>query len=300
MTREEPSTPDGRPAWTTVWATGQRPAALQRRERYTPGSVDHPAKMLPATAAHAITAYTRPGQWVLDPMCGIGTTLIEAAHTGRNGLGIELEPAWADIARTNLAHAADQNAAGSGEVHTGDARTLPKTLAEQGWAGRASLLLTSPPYGSMTHGRVRTRRDGAGKVDKWAHRYSPTPEAAQLAYQKHDDLLDSVTRMLAAARALLEPGARVVVTVRPFRLRGRLIDFPGQVTRAARRAGLQPRERCVALLCGIREGRLISRASFFQMVETTRLRRSGLPVGVTAHEDVLILANPAPAAEERQ
>ena len=33
-------------------------------------SVAHPAKMLPAVAAHAIATYTRPGDLVLDPMCG--------------------------------------------------------------------------------------------------------------------------------------------------------------------------------------------------------------------------------------
>ncbi|MUL41625.1 hypothetical protein FZ103_10625 [Streptomonospora sp. PA3] len=283
------------PGRSSVWATGNRPAALQRRGRYNPTSVDHPAKMLPAIAAHAITAYTRAGEWVLDPMCGIGTTLVEAAHTGRHALGIELEPSWAEIARTNLELAARHGAPGTARVHTGDARDLPARLAEQGWAGRAALLVTSPPYGAMTHGRVRTRRDGAGKVDKWSHRYSPVPEAAQLAYQKPAVLLESFTRILAAARVLLRPGARVVITTRPYRLRGRLVDFPGQVTRAAEAAGLVAVERCVALLCGIREGRLVSRASFFQMVETSRLRREGWPVAVIAHEDVLVLANPESA-----
>jgi modification methylase len=33
-------------------------------------------------AAHAIRTYTRPGDLVLDPMCGIGTTI----HLGRSAL----------------------------------------------------------------------------------------------------------------------------------------------------------------------------------------------------------------------
>ncbi|GAA4950971.1 hypothetical protein GCM10023224_39260 [Streptomonospora halophila] len=289
--------PNPAPERVSVWASGQRPAALQRRGRYTPSSVDHPAKMLPAIAAHAVQTYTRPGEWVLDPMCGIGTSLVEAAHAGRHGLGLELEETWAEITRTNLELAAAHGAQGSGRVHTGDARVLPAVLAEQGWAGRARLLVTSPPYGSMTHGRVRTRRDGAGKVDKWSHRYSSAPEAAQLAYQKPDRLLESFTRILAASRVLLAPDAHVVVTARPFRLRGRLVDFPGQVAQAAQAAGLEPVERCVALLCGIREDRLVTRASFFQMVETRRLREQGLPVSVIAHEDVLVLAAGETAGE---
>jgi Cu2+-exporting ATPase len=45
----------------SVWATGQATPAVQRRGRYAPESMTHPAKMLPAVAAHAITTYTQPG-----------------------------------------------------------------------------------------------------------------------------------------------------------------------------------------------------------------------------------------------
>ncbi|MEY8043693.1 TRM11 family methyltransferase, partial [Saccharopolyspora cebuensis] len=75
----------------------------QRKHRYTPESTAHPAKMLPAVAAHAIRHYTRPGDLVLDPMCGIGTTLVEALHTGRHALGVEYEPHWVHLARDNVA-----------------------------------------------------------------------------------------------------------------------------------------------------------------------------------------------------
>ena len=78
-----------------MWATAQRDARTQRRGRYLPASTAHPAKMLPAIAATAITRYTQPGDLVADPMCGIGTTLVEAVHLGRDGLGIEYEPRWA-------------------------------------------------------------------------------------------------------------------------------------------------------------------------------------------------------------
>ena len=54
--------------------------------------------MLPAIAAHAITAYTQPGDLVLDPMCGIGTTLVEAAHLGRDAAGVDFEGRWSQLA----------------------------------------------------------------------------------------------------------------------------------------------------------------------------------------------------------
>jgi len=47
------------------------------------------------------TDETRPGI-VLDPMCGAGSTLIEAKRLGRNYIGIEINPDYAEIARKRL------------------------------------------------------------------------------------------------------------------------------------------------------------------------------------------------------
>ncbi len=67
----------------TVWPCAQRSAQCQRRGRFVPESNRHPAKMLPELARRAISAYSDPGDVVLDPMCGIGTTVVEASHLDR-------------------------------------------------------------------------------------------------------------------------------------------------------------------------------------------------------------------------
>src|SRR5919201_2033770 len=112
----------------SVWPTAQRDARTQRRGRYLPESVAHPAKMLPGIAATAIARYTEPGDLVADPMCGIGTTLVEAVHLGRDGLGVEYEERWAAVAAANIAHARRQGATGTAEVIRGDARLLSRLL----------------------------------------------------------------------------------------------------------------------------------------------------------------------------
>lgn len=42
--------------------------------------------------------FTNPGQTILDPFMGSGTTLVAAALTGRKGIGIEKNPAYFDMA----------------------------------------------------------------------------------------------------------------------------------------------------------------------------------------------------------
>jgi tRNA G10 N-methylase Trm11 len=76
--------------------------------------------MLPALARRAVEAYSEPGDLVVDPMCGIGTTLVEASDLGRRAVGVELEARWAKVASTNLDH-----------VHAGrPTRSLPKATPE--------------------------------------------------------------------------------------------------------------------------------------------------------------------------
>jgi len=132
--------------------------------------------MLPAIAATAITRYTRPGDLVADPMCSIGTTLVEAIHLGRDGIGIEYEDRWAAIAAANINWARPQGAAGTGQVICGDARQLP-ALLPPGTAGKAALVVTSPPYGPSVHGQVRAeqRHGSRGGVEKYDNRYSHDP-----------------------------------------------------------------------------------------------------------------------------
>jgi modification methylase len=96
----------------SVWPVAQKPARVQRSGRYRPESNAHPGKMLPELARTIIGCYSEPGQLVLDPMCGIGTTLVEAVHLDRRALGVELEPRWAALAAGNVLHAETQGARG--------------------------------------------------------------------------------------------------------------------------------------------------------------------------------------------
>ncbi|WP_301177923.1 TRM11 family SAM-dependent methyltransferase [Actinomadura geliboluensis] len=269
----------------SVLATGQRPSRLQRDGRYTPESIRHPGKMLPAIAATVIEAFTRPGDLVIDPMCGIGTTLVEAIHLGRDAAGVEYEPDFVHLTVGNLRHAHAQGATGTPQLVCGDARNIATLY--RALEGRAALVLTSPPYGSHTHGHIRSGRDnGGGKIDKRHHRYST--DRGNLAHQPLPGLLDAFGHILASSATLLRPGGVIAITVRPIRVKGQLIDLPGQVIDTAQRHGLALVGRYVALLAGLRDGGLVNRASFFQMLETRRARDRGIPACATAHEDLLL------------
>ncbi|MFQ5987203.1 MAG: TRM11 family SAM-dependent methyltransferase [Thermoplasmata archaeon] len=72
--------------------------------------------------ANLLARHTQPGDWVVDPMAGSGTTLDVARRMGRRVLGFDLAPRRQDI-------------------HPADAQHLPVP------AGFAQLMFVDPPYG---------------------------------------------------------------------------------------------------------------------------------------------------------
>jgi DNA modification methylase len=51
-----------------------------------------PAKFFPELPRYLIQHYSRPGQRVLDPMCGSGTVVLEAMLANRIAIGIDIDP----------------------------------------------------------------------------------------------------------------------------------------------------------------------------------------------------------------
>jgi modification methylase len=266
----------------SVWPTAQRTARAQRAGRYLEVSGVHPAKMLPAIAARAVATYTQPGDYVVDPMCGVGTTLVEAVHQGRDAIGIEYEPRWAELAEANLTLARTQGATGHGEVICGDGRSIA-SLIDPAVHGLVALVLTSPPYGPSLHGRV-TATPGRG-VRKAHDRYSTDP--ANLAHVGLAGLLDAMRTLLHGAAQVIRPNGVVAMTVRPWWRDGQLIDLPGALVGVGEEAGLVLFERNVALLAALREDDLVPRSSFFALEQVRKARKRGVARSVTAHEDLL-------------
>ncbi len=86
-----------------------------------------------ALAESVIGHSSQPGDLVLDPFAGYGTTVAVAERMGRRAIGIELIPEHLEIAR--------ERTAGRGQLILGDARDVARLIR-----GPVDLVLTSPPY----------------------------------------------------------------------------------------------------------------------------------------------------------
>ncbi len=83
-----------------------------------------------------INRYSAPGDWVLDPFCGFGTTLVAAQRLGRQAIGVEKDTNRASFAAGRVTPPSRVINENIRRIRSHD---LPPF----------QLLFTSPPYGSF-------------------------------------------------------------------------------------------------------------------------------------------------------
>lgn len=182
--------------------------------------VRHPAKFPETLAADFITFFTKRGETVLDPMVGTGSTLVACLRTGRHGIGIELNPAYAEIARRAVGD--EREALGSeadhlrAEVITADAATLATIDLPP-----IDYLLTSPPYWDMLRARGAETQRGRRLSDDLDVFYSD--DSADLGnIADYEEFLARLVAIYGAARDRLRPGAYLTVIVKNIKKGGRV------------------------------------------------------------------------------
>jgi modification methylase len=83
--------------WTIPLCTGQE------RIKGVDGKKLHPTQKPEALLARVVLASSRPGDLVLDPFCGTGTTGAIAKRLGRQFIGVERDQAYAQAAEKRIA-----------------------------------------------------------------------------------------------------------------------------------------------------------------------------------------------------
>jgi modification methylase len=293
-----------------VWPCAQRTSQWQRYKRYLPESNRHPGKMLPALARRAIESYSEPGDLVVDPMCGIGTTLVEASDLGRRVVGVELETRWARLASANLDHVhGERHSRSLAFVAEGDARELARVLTVQARrllerehrrarpiaSGAVDLILTSPPYAcevadlNEVSGPEPLRRDDTTNYSR---------DRRNLGHARGDSYLAAMSDIYRACAAVLKPGGFMVCVTKDMRSGGggALRNLSGETIVLCEDVGLLYWQRVIGLLATVRDDELVMRPSFWQTLHARRRRAKGDRTQVVAHEDVLVFRKPLQAA----
>lgn len=214
---------DGR-EWTrssiSVWS--------DLRKSAPEAALKHPAAFPLQLAERVIAAFTPgPGSVVLDPFAGSGTTLAAACRLGRQGIGLEIYPAFAELFSKRLESECPPGDSMPGpppRLIIDDAVNAGLHLGE----GEADLVLTSPPYWD-----VMLSRRSADRQESRPYGDSPADLGRIAGYREYLEKLGSI---FGSMRRCLKPEGYCAVVVMDLRKGSRFfplhMDLSAEMVRA--------------------------------------------------------------------
>jgi DNA modification methylase len=180
------------------------------------GVLRHPAKFPETLAQEFIEFFTKQDQYVLDPMVGTGSTLVASLRAGRHSYGIELNPAYALIARQVVdeeRQALGERAANLvAEVIAADAADFHQYVPGLN-IPPIDYVITSPPYWDMLRARgaqTQKKRRNDTQMDVF---YSDDPNDLG-NIPDYDDFLSRLVEIYAGLKPFLRPQAYLTIIVK--------------------------------------------------------------------------------------
>lgn len=138
---DSPAQPDDfKTQRTTVWSFPQRGEWASHTAQYR-------GNWSPYVVRNVLELYSQPGDVVLDPMVGGGTTPVECLLTGRNSISSDINPGALSITRDRLnlpAHMTERLPKTTHKTFIGDVRNLNLIEDES-----IDLIATHPPYANI-------------------------------------------------------------------------------------------------------------------------------------------------------
>ncbi len=200
---------------TTVWSFKQRGDWATHNGRYR-------GNWSPYIPRNLILRYSRPGEVVIDPFVGGGTTAVEAKLLGRRCVGIDINPACVELTRQSLQFTPPASLFSNltiyePEIRVGDARNLAGIDDES-----IDLICAHPPY--------------AGIIE-----YSPRIDGdlSQLGIGEFVRQMEQVAR---ECYRVLKPGRHCAVLIGDTRRKKHVVPIGFEVVDAFLRAGFRLKE----------------------------------------------------------
>jgi DNA modification methylase len=197
----------------------------------------HGACFPKSLAFQQIEIFTKTGETVLDPFLGVGTTLDAALELGRNGIGIELNPKFAEIAKRDLKYAEELGS--SQKIIIDDARNLTKHIKQES----VDFILTSPPYSALlksVKGNFAYKWREHSTLNPISNPRPYSSKKEDLGNMPYEEFLTAIEEVMRASLVVLRSDSYAVWVVKDYRdLKNKVpyVNFHGDVISCATRAG---------------------------------------------------------------
>lgn len=197
----------------------------------------HPAPFSFTDVSRLIRFFTKSGNTVLDPFVGVGSTLKACAIEGRIGIGFELNPRYAKLAKVRLEKEVRDmfSTAPEQKILVGDSRKLVKKLEENS----IDFVVTSPPYWNILH-----KKDHKAKQEREAKnldtRYSDDKKDLG-NINDYEKFISELSSIFADCAIALKPKKYMAIIVSDFREKSKYVMFHADLARELEKHNLELR-----------------------------------------------------------
>ena len=199
----------------------------------------HPAVFPIGLPTKCIQTFTHKGELVLDPFCGIGTTLLAAKDLNRNAIGFDLKKEYTQFAKKRLGQQSLNSPKEKQILVCDDALNIPQYLKEES----VSLCVTSPPYANMLN-KPKLNKSLRGKLRENEHfkkvqQYSQ--DQRDLGTMKHDRYIEMLADIYSGILPLMKPKAHCVINVNDLWSENKRIPTHMHIVNAMEKIGFELR-----------------------------------------------------------
>ncbi len=193
------------------------------------GVLVHPAKFPETMAQEFIEFFTKQGETVLDPMAGTGSTLVAALRSGRNSVGIELNPKYAKIAEQIIQ---DERSILGERVEGLTSKVIHGDAAQIADFGLSTFdyVLTSPPYWDMLRAKgAETQKKRRSSEELDVH-YSEDPNDLG-NISDYELFLGKLVDIYKGLKPFLREKAYLTIIVKNVKKGGRIYPLAWDIAR---------------------------------------------------------------------
>lgn len=185
----------------------------------------HPAPFSFQDVARLIRFFTKENQKVLDPFCGVASTLKACALNNREGHGIEIVEKYYKLGLKRLETEVDANLFSNKKQHIyhADAFERIKEFSDDYF----DFIVTSPPYWN-----ILSKVDHKAKQERLKHnldtKYSTDPRDIG-NIEKYEDFLLKLSSFFIQCSRILKPNKYLCIIVSDFRNKSRYHMFHSEL-----------------------------------------------------------------------
>lgn len=222
--------------WTLNSRSVWNDLSSARKKKHLNHGATYPEKL----CDRVISMYSKKGDTVLDPFLGTGTTVISAVKNGRHGIGIELSPAYFELAKQEIQNSINLLSDAAFQVYNGDCEEQLDNVDD----AAIQLTLTSPPYADLIH-KVVDDRANRHKNSAFVYENNATTKVysdldCDLGNMPLETYKEKILRIMRKIYAKTKPGGYNIWVVKDYRdIKNKMpyVDLHSAIAECGSRAG---------------------------------------------------------------